>query len=77
MRSERWWQSTSVTENLFQTPKKFEFIQAIRLLRHVPFRLNQRRWASHFYFGTSLELGFMPLKLSIWQKKMIVSNWSI
>ncbi len=43
MRSERWWQSTSVTENLFQTPKKFEFIQAIRLLRHVPFRLNQRR----------------------------------
>ncbi|MDI3377212.1 MULTISPECIES: type VI secretion system baseplate subunit TssG [Acinetobacter] len=58
MRSERWWQSTSVTENLFQTPKKFEFIQAIRLLRHVPFRLNQRRWASHFYFGTSLELGF-------------------
>ncbi|EXE36188.1 hypothetical protein J571_3936, partial [Acinetobacter baumannii 554515] len=36
MQSERWWQDSSVTAELFQRPKSFEFIQATRLLRHMP-----------------------------------------
>lgn len=58
MRSERWWQDTSVTQSLFDTPTSFEFIQSIRLLRHVPYQQNLKFWADDFSFESSLNLNF-------------------
>ena len=37
MRAERWWQNSSVIDQLFNKAGTFEFIQTTRLLRHVPY----------------------------------------
>jgi type VI secretion system protein ImpH len=58
MRSERWWQETSVTEALFAEPTAFEFVQTTRILRHVPYAKNLKYWADDFHFATSLNLNF-------------------
>lgn len=58
MRTERWWQDTSVTDHLFRQFGRFEFIQATRLLRHVPYQMDQTQWANEFQFGSSLALSF-------------------
>lgn len=58
MRSERWWQEASVVERIFNQPTAFEFVQATRLLRHVPFRHSIKYWADDFSFGCSLNLNF-------------------
>ena len=58
MRSERWWQEASVIDELFKVPTAFEFIQSIRLLRHVPYQQNVKYWADDFLFESSLELNF-------------------
>ena len=57
MRSERWWQEASVIQGLFNNPKSFEFVQAVRLLRHE-FISAERHWASDFNFSSSLNLNF-------------------
>ncbi len=53
MQSERWWQDSSVTAELFTKPKSFEFIQATRLLRHDSSRTVSSFWSDHFKFETS------------------------
>lgn len=58
MRAERWWQDSSVIDQLCVTAGAFEFIQATRLFRHVPFRPGQRHWAEDFKFETSFQLNF-------------------
>lgn len=58
MRSERWWQETSVIEQLFKLPTAFEFIQATRLLRHVPYVQQLKYWADDFHFQSSIDLDF-------------------
>jgi type VI secretion system protein ImpH len=58
MRSERWWQETSVTDELFKVPTAFELVQSTRLLRHVPYQQNLKYWADDFNFESSLELNF-------------------
>ncbi|EPQ0065928.1 type VI secretion system baseplate subunit TssG, partial [Acinetobacter baumannii] len=58
MQSERWWQDSSVTAELFQRPKSFEFIQATRLLRHMPANDAALSWSDHFKFETSFNLNF-------------------
>ena len=58
MRSERWWQEASVIDELFKAPSSFEFIQSIRLLRHVPYQQNLKYWANDFRFESSIELNF-------------------
>lgn len=58
MRTERWWQNTSVTDRLFRESGRFEFIQATRLLRHVPYQTDQNQWAREFQFSSSLALSF-------------------
>ncbi|MHA3048801.1 type VI secretion system baseplate subunit TssG [Acinetobacter sp. ANC 4639] len=58
MRSERWWQDASVVASIFERATAFEFIQATRLLRHVPYQLNSGDWANAFQFTTSLNLSF-------------------
>ncbi|NUF83760.1 type VI secretion system baseplate subunit TssG [Acinetobacter seifertii] len=58
MQSERWWQDSSITAELFQRPKSFEFIQATRLLRHSPANDACSSWTDHFKFETSFNLNF-------------------
>ncbi|WP_180000313.1 type VI secretion system baseplate subunit TssG [Acinetobacter sp. YH12239] len=58
MRAERWWQEASVTDHLFQQPTAYEFIQSIRLLRHVPYARPYTPWDRDFKFHPSLELNF-------------------
>lgn len=58
MRAERWWQETSVIQTLFDVPSAFEFVQATRLLRHVPYQQNLKYWADDFSFESSLNLNF-------------------
>ncbi len=58
MRAERWWQNASVIEDLLENPASFEFIQAARLLRHMPYLEKDRHWASDFRFNSSLTLNF-------------------
>ncbi len=58
MRSEHWWQEASVTAELFKTPTAFEFIQATRLLRHVPYQQPLKYWGDDFSFDSSLNLNF-------------------
>ncbi|MBJ8433014.1 type VI secretion system baseplate subunit TssG [Acinetobacter pittii] len=58
MQSERWWQDSSVTAELFTKPKSFEFIQATRLLRHDSSRTVSSFWSDHFKFETSFNLNF-------------------
>lgn len=61
MRSERWWQEASVTDELFKKPTAFELVQATRLLRHTPYQVNLKYWADEFCFNSSLGLNF-PIK---------------
>lgn len=58
MRSERWWQEASVTDELFKTPTAFELVQSTRILRHVPYQQSLKYWADEFSFESSLELNF-------------------
>ncbi|WP_349926494.1 type VI secretion system baseplate subunit TssG [Acinetobacter sp. A1-4-2] len=58
MRAERWWQETSVIDDLFTTPTGYEFIQATRLLRHRPHSYTTQYWANDFKFHSSLNLNF-------------------
>lgn len=58
MRTKRWWQEASVIEDLFTTPTAYEFIQATRLLRHMPHSSINQYWANDFKFQTSLNLDF-------------------
>lgn len=58
MRPERWWQDTSVIDELFESAGDFEFIQATRLLRHVPYKMDQKSWSHAFHFDSSLNLNF-------------------
>ena len=58
MRAERWWQEASVIEDLITIPTAYEFIQATRLLRHVPQSSRAGYWANSFKFHSSLNLNF-------------------
>ena len=58
MRSERWWQEASVIDDLMTRPTSYEFIQATRLLRHIPDSPKTRYWANDFKFHSSLNLNF-------------------
>lgn len=58
MRSERWWQEASVTDELFKVPTAFELVQSTRILRHVPYQRELKYWANEFQFESSLELNF-------------------
>lgn len=58
MRSERWWQEASVTDELFKVPTAFELVQTTRILRHVPYKQDLKYWADEFNFESSLELNF-------------------
>ena len=58
MRAERWWQEASVIDDLMTTPTSYAFIQAIRLLRHIPDSPKTRYWANDFKFHSSLSLNF-------------------
>lgn len=77
MRAEPWWQEASVVDRLFKTPTAFEFIQATRLLRHVPYLPGQQNWANDFSFESSLNLNF-PLaevgSLTLKDEKIQLSN---
>lgn len=58
MRSERWWQDTSIVEQVIQNSTQFEFIQTTRLLRHTPEPISQKDWSDRFSFETSFSLSF-------------------
>lgn len=58
MRSERWWQDSSVVDHIFTKPSAFEFVQSTRLLRHSNRPLSQQNWADDFKFETSFSLSF-------------------
>ena len=58
MRAERWWQEASVIDDLIIIPTAYEFIQATRLLRHVPQSSRAGYWANNFKFHSSLNLNF-------------------
>ncbi|MEZ2903496.1 type VI secretion system baseplate subunit TssG [Acinetobacter terrestris] len=58
MRAERWWQEASVIDDLITIPTAYEFIQATRLLRHVPESFRAGDWANSFKFHSSLNLNF-------------------
>ena len=77
MRAKHWWQEASVVDRLFKTPTAFEFIQATRLLRHVPYLPGQQNWANDFSFESSLNLNF-PLaevgSLTLKDEKIQLSN---
>lgn len=57
MRAERWWQETSVIDQLYQRPTAFELVQATRLLRHDPQQQNQQNGII-LLFLSSLNLNF-------------------
>lgn len=56
MHTKRWWQESSVIDNLLKNPASFEFIQATRLLRHGP--KTTKHWATDFQFNGSVNLNF-------------------
>lgn len=58
MRAERWWQDSSVVDQIFKKAGSFEFIQSTRLLRHLPAPSHQQDWSDDFKFGTSFSLSF-------------------
>lgn len=59
MRTERWWQETSVVDHLTQHAGRFEFIQAVRILRHVSEQPKKLlHWSDQFKFHTSFSLNF-------------------
>ena len=77
MRSERWWQESSVVDSLFQEPKAYEFVQATRLLRHAPYGKVQGHWANDFEFDSSLNLNFPNTEietLSLNDDKVQITN---
>ena len=77
MRAERWWKETSVIDELLKNPTSFEFIQSIRLFRHVPYTQSSKYWDQDFRFYPSLELNF-PQKeiesLSLEDDKVHLTN---
>ncbi len=77
MRSERWWQDTSVIDELFKQAGHFEFIQSTRLLRHLPIASAQAYWADDFHFDSSLNLNFPATqieRLSLQQSQIQITN---
>ncbi len=58
MRAERWWQDSSVVDQVFNQSGAFEFVQSIRLLRHMPETALQQDWSEDFSFGSSFSLSF-------------------
>ncbi|ENW80535.1 type VI secretion protein [Acinetobacter sp. ANC 3929] len=58
MRAERWWQDSSVVDQVFQKSGSFEFVQSTRLLRHHSEAVQQQDWSDNFKFGTSFSLSF-------------------
>lgn len=58
MRAERWWQNSSVIDQLFNKAGTFEFIQTTRLLRHVPYLRGNSAWADTFKFEPAFNLSF-------------------
>lgn len=80
MRSERWWQEASVIDELFKQPTAFDFVQSIRLLRHVPYQHNLKYWADDFHFEASIELNFPRTEiesLTLVDDKVEVTNLMI
>lgn len=77
MYSKNWWEKTSVVDDLYAKPQAFEFIQSIRLLRHSPSTLTQKKWADDFLFESSFNLKF-PLSeieaLNFDGKKTSITN---
>lgn len=69
MRPERWWQETSVIQELFDVPTAFEFVQSIRLFRHVPYQQDLKFWADDFSFESSLNLSFPKAEIEELQLK--------
>ncbi|SDC06808.1 type VI secretion system baseplate subunit TssG [Acinetobacter boissieri] len=69
MRTERWWKKSSIVDELFNAPTTFEFIQSIRLLRHVPYHNEFRFWADHFHFDSSINLNFPQAEIEDLQLK--------
>jgi len=76
MRAERWWQNASVIQGLFEQPQSYDFIQAVRLLRHAPVKA-QQHWSYDFNFQSSLNLNF-PLteieSLKLDDEKVYLTN---
>ena len=58
MRAERWWQDTSIIDQVFKQPGTFEFVQSTRLLRHSTVVQGQYHWSAAFYFEPSFRLSF-------------------
>ncbi|EPG38560.1 type VI secretion system baseplate subunit TssG [Acinetobacter colistiniresistens] len=58
MRTERWWQDSSVVDQVFKKAGSFEFVQSTRLLRHLPVAKRQQDWSNDFQFDTSFSLSF-------------------
>ncbi|MFW1950980.1 type VI secretion system baseplate subunit TssG [Acinetobacter beijerinckii] len=58
MRAERWWQDSSVVDQVFKKSGSFEFVQSTRLLRHHSEVVQQQDWSDNFKFGTSFSLSF-------------------
>lgn len=73
MRAERWWQKTSVVEQLYQQPTRFELVQATRLLRHYPEQKYSKNWSKSFSFASSLNLNFPKSEIEClqWQGQKI------
>ena len=80
MRTERWWKETSVIDDLSNHPQSYEFIQSVRLLRHVPTIINKKKWDQEFLFESSFNLNF-PLSeiesLSIGDSKIEMTSLMI
>ncbi|MFV5503758.1 type VI secretion system baseplate subunit TssG [Acinetobacter sp. 226] len=73
MRAERWWQKTSVVEQLYQQPTRFELVQATRLLRHYPEQNQLQDWKRGFSFTSSLNLNFAKSEIECleWKDRKI------
>lgn len=79
MHSEHWWQKSSIIEKILAKPTAFEFIQTIRLLRHVPFQTHAKsqHWSDDFKFGTSFGLNFPQSEiesLSVKNNRFLLTN---
>lgn len=58
MHTKRWWQESSVIDELFHHSTSFELIQSVRLMRNTPYVKQHRFWADAFQFESSLNLKF-------------------
>lgn len=77
MRAERWWQDSSVVDQVFKKSGSFEFIQSTRLLRHHPQASQVQGWSEDFKFGTSFSLSFPATeieKLSYQDQRVHLTN---